>query len=122
MPSYKLFTTKSGNDPAQEGVAVSGAGSKFSAKFRHNGQGLCSFTLRWTGNLVGTFKLYYSDKDQPDPTSTTDWKQDPSWTPTNPAGSAGSESYQISGISKRWVMVEFVWTSGSGTLFGEQGA
>lgn len=126
MPSYKLFSTRTAGNAGYllEGVAVSGgAGSYFrSTKFRGSPQGLLSFTLRWTGTPTGVFTLWYSDKDSPDPASETDWKQDTTWSPTNPAGAAGEASYQISGISKRWVKVRYENTAGSGNVFGEQGA
>lgn len=104
-----------------EGVAVSGALSYYSLKMCPSPEGLISFILRWTGTPTGTFTLWFSNKDVPDETSDTDWVQDATWAPTNPAGAASKAAYAIGNLSHRWVRVKYTNSASTGTIFGEQG-
>lgn len=120
MPSYYLFETRLADNTAtsSDGVAVTGTGTSYSNKMSVRPEGEVGFQLKWTGTPTGACTLWYSDMDQPALATDADWVQDVSWSPTNPAGSASSVKYVISGLRARWVRVKYVNASGSGRLFG----
>lgn len=122
MPSYRLYETRSADAMAvaKDGVAVSGTGVYRSVKMRPDPRHGLAFHLWWDGTPSGTFELFWSDKEQPDVTTDTDWKKDASWTPTNPAGAANSEKYSITSIKGAWAIVKYTNASGSGNLFGRE--
>lgn len=124
MPSYRLFETRSADAAAvaSDGVAVSSTNTYRSKKMKPSAEGLLAFQLDWTGTPAGTFTLWYSNKDRPDEASDTDWVQDTTWSPTQPAGAAGKAAYTLGNLRHRWVLVKYVNASGTGTLTGRQGA
>lgn len=101
-----------------DGVAVSSTNTYYSKPMiGENATGL-SLQLEWSGTPAGVLTFWESDKPFPDLTSDTDWVQDTSFTPVNPAGSAGK--FHADGFQKRskWKRVKYVNASGSGTLKG----
>lgn len=118
--TYRLFTTvdesSQGSRYVTDGEA--GAGTMYSSKMQPDREGNLGFTLETTGTLTGTFTLWYSDEDQPNEASDTDWVQDTTWVPTNPAGAATKVKYAIAEIKARWVRVKLVVSGGAGTVYG----
>lgn len=118
----RLFLTDVVSDSGSlfrfEGVAASSTNTYYSQKMQPDDEGLLGFTLETTGTLTGTFTLWYSDEDQPALATDTDWVQDTSWSPTNPAGSTTKVKYVVSGLRGKWARVKYVNGSGTGNLLG----
>lgn len=121
--TYRLFTTKTVSDEGasytEDGVAASSTDTYYSNKMAPGSDDL-GFTLQTTGTLTGTFTLWYSDKDKPVLTDDTDWVQDTSWVPTNPAGATTKVKYSIDGLECAWARVKYVNSGGTGNLLGYQ--
>lgn len=126
-PRYHLFVTEYTNtsSPASAGglyqdfyVAASSTDTYYSRKMQVSEEGLVGFTLETTGNLTGVFTLWYSDEDRPSLSDDTDWVQDTSWVPTNPAAGTTKVKYVIADLKCRWVRVKYVNASGTGNLIG----
>lgn len=121
-PSYKMFTTRTalatGGVTQTDGVAASSTNTYYSNKMQPHRHGL-GFQLETTGTLTGTFTLWWSDEEAPTLADDTDWAQDTSWSPTNPAGSTTKVKYAVEGIKGRWARVKYVNASGTGNLLGE---
>lgn len=118
--SYKLFVTDTvsagGSLFHTDGVAASG--TQYSKKMKPSPTGDLGFTLESTGTVTGTFTLWYSDEDSPSEANDTDWVQDTTWVPTNPAGAATKTKYVVSGLRARWARVKHVTSGGAGNLLG----
>jgi len=121
--SYKLFETRLADNTAlaTEGVAVSGTGVYYGNKMSINQRGDVGFELRFVGTAAGVLTFWFSDMDNPSVANDTDWIQDDSWTPTNPAGADLKVKYARDGIKGRWARIKYVNASGSGTLYGREG-
>lgn len=121
-PSYKLFVTRTalatGGVTQTDGVAASSTNTYYGNKMnpRENSLG---FQLQTTGTLTGTFTLWWSDEENPSVSDDTDWVQDTSWSPTNPAGSTTKVKYSVTDVRARWARVKYVNASGTGDLLGE---
>lgn len=120
MNSYSVFnngSTTDANAPAPEGkVNPTGTvySSMWSGYFR-DGYGL---HVQYTGTLTGTLTLWMSDKRNPSEADDSDWVQDTTFSPTNPAGAAGKfrdDGGNAKALRKR---LKYVHSSGAGTLFG----
>lgn len=101
-----------------DGVAVSGTNTYYSKPFggaHSDGQ---SIHLEWSGTPTGTFTLWASDKPNPSETDDTDWVQDTTFSPTNPAGSASKMMDTTSNMKANLKRIKYVNASGSGTLKG----
>ena len=118
--SYSVFQTQSATDanaPSTQGV-VNPSGTVYSVPWtgRHSdGYGLTVFT---TGTLTGTFTLWATDKQSPSTADDSDWVQDTSFSPTNPAGAAvkfRDDTNTFKALHKR---LKYVHSSGSGTITG----
>lgn len=116
---YRLLTTVDntvmGN--VTDGVALSGAGTTYTTKFSGHWSDVFALMIQWTGTLAGTLTLWATDKEQPDETSDNDWVQDTTFSPTNPAGSAGKFRDNVANGVARWWRIKYVNTSGAGSLF-----
>jgi len=115
MPNYQVYEnteTKGGT------LAISGTSTYYSdAIMARDGQAV-SFHLVWTGTPTGTFTLWYSNVPNADASSDTDWVQDTTYSPTNPAGSASKSFVTIGNLVANRVRLKYVNASGSGTLAG----
>jgi hypothetical protein len=120
--SYQLFltdvTSDSGSLFRTPGVAASSTNTYYSQKMAPDREGLLGFQLETTGNLTGTFTLWYSDEERPALGTDTDWVQDTSWSPTNPAAGTTKVKYVVAGLKARWARVKYVNASGTGNLLG----
>lgn len=117
-----LYVTTTADSVAEttEGVAVSSTNTYYSQPFSSPYAAGFSVRLAWTGTPTGTFTLWFSNKENPDRTSDSDWNQDTTFSPTNPAGSAGSMGDGgIGNAHARLWRIKYVNASGSGTLTGQ---
>lgn len=120
--SRRIFETRTADNVAHasDGVAVTGANTYRSLKMAIDKYGMLGFEIRFTGTPTGTLTLWFSDLDQPDVTSDTDWIQDTTWAPVNPAGAAIKTKYTVSSLRGRWALVKYVNSASSGTIFGKE--
>lgn len=118
--SYKLFVTDTvspgGSLFHTDGVTASG--TQYSKKMLPSREGHLGFTIESTGTVTATLTLWYSDEENPSEASDTDWVQDTSWSPTNPAGAATKVKYVVEGLRARWARVKSVTSGGAGNLLG----
>lgn len=116
----KLFITYPADSfaPPSEGVEVSSTNTYYSDMFGAASSDGQSIHLEWSGTPTGTFTLWCSDKPNPDESSDTDWVQDTSFSPTNPAGSASKMLDSGGNMKSNLKRIKYVNTSGTGTLYG----
>lgn len=117
----QIFYTRSGTDanaPAVTGATMTSTNTVYSdvwTGLAADGYGL---TLFWTGTPTGTFTLWMTDKPNPSLADDSDWIQDTTFSPTNPAGAAG-KFRDDTNTAKSWrKRVKYVNASGTGTLTG----
>lgn len=116
-----IFYTRSGTDanaPSVVGAAMTSTNTVYSdvwTGLAADGYGL---TLTWTGTPTGTFTLWMTDKPNPSLADDSDWTQDVTFTPTNPAGSAGKFRDDASNAKAWRKRIKYVNASGTGTLTG----
>lgn len=116
MANYQIYRA-SGTDP-NTGVAVSSTTTYYSEIFAARGTSPVSIHLVWSGTPTGTFTLWYSNKPVPGLAADTDWVQDTTWAPTNPAGSASKAFYTLGNLTATRVRLKYVNASGSGNILG----
>lgn len=112
MPNYKVYTDAT----ASGGVAVSSTNTYYSTAIGAVDGQAVSFHCVWTGTPTGTFTLWYSNKPNADASSDTDWVQDTTFSPTNPAGSASKSFVTVGNLTALRVRLKYVNASGSGTI------
>lgn len=120
MPAFKAFLSTPAI-PGDKPVGViqpNGAGTFYGQAVGGSGSGQ-SIHLRWTGTLLGTFTLWYSNRKDPDLTTDTDWVLDSSSTLANPAGAAGATFMDTFNSNAKLRRLKYVNTSGAGILDGE---
>lgn len=110
MP-YPLFSTA----PVTDGVAVTGAGTTYSAPIRLTEASGFATQLAWTGTPTGALTLWASNKETPNFATDADWVQITTTIP-QPAGAAGNGAHEV---STRFAMLryKYVAASGTGVLF-----
>lgn len=115
-----FFTTDTDAAGGQNlGVTVSSTNTYYSAVFSSPYCLGFSLSMEWTGTPTGVFTLWYSNEDSPNLANDTDWQQDTSFTPTNPAGAPGTMGDNVTnGQGARW-RVKYVNASGTGVLTGQ---
>lgn len=115
--SIKLFVTRNDNDPAKNGVAVSGTSTYYSEMW--GGMGAEGYDLQvvWSGDPTGTLTLQVSNVPNPNEANDTDWVTTTETTMVNPAGSA-SKFRVVTMTSPGKKRLKYVNSSGSGTLTG----
>lgn len=118
--SAKIFGSAfDGSNQMELGEAVTGAATFYGLKVRlPRRDGRFSVHLGWTGTPTGTFTLWFSNLPNPGEADDSDWVQDTTWAPTNPAGSAGKSFVTTGNLAGEWVRVKYVNASGTGTLYG----
>lgn len=119
--NYSIYTTRSTTDsnaPAVGGVAVSGTNTYYSDAMSGTNADGFGLQLQWTGTPTGTFTLWMSDDEFPNFSSDTDWVQDTSFAPSNPAGAPGNMRDDVANAKARWKRVKYVNASGTGVLKG----
>jgi hypothetical protein len=115
VPNYQIYQDNTSTNGA---VAVSSTNTYYSDAFAARDGRAVSFHLVWTGTPTGTFTLWYSNKPNADASSDSDWVQDTTFSPTNPAGSASKGFYTVGNLCAERIRVKYVNASGSGTLIG----
>lgn len=116
-----FFTTDTDAAGGQSlGVTVSSTNTYYSAVFSSPYCLGFSLSMEWTGTPTGTFTLWFANKDNPILTTDADWFQDTAFSPTNPAGSAGSMGDGGIGNAQaaKW-RVKYVNASGTGVMTGQ---
>lgn len=119
--SFSVFTTRSATDPGAPntvGVSVSGTPTIYSDMWSGedaDGYGLTVFT---TGTLTGTFTLFMTDKPQPSLADDTDWVQDTTFAPTNPAGAPVKFRDDAGNAKASKKRLKYVNASGTGIITG----
>jgi hypothetical protein len=105
--------------PQQEklGEAISGAAAFYSLPVELFDGGRFAVHAGWTGTISGTLDLQYTALANPDLATDTDWQTDSTWTPTDPAGSAGSTFVPSGNVVARWIRLKYTNALGSGTLW-----
>jgi hypothetical protein len=108
----------SASDPGDDliGVSVSGASTYYSDPFTADSGRAVSIHVVWTSTPTGTFTLWYSNKPNPSLADDTDWVQDTTWSPTNPAGSASKAFYTIGNLTALRCRLKYVNSASSGTI------
>lgn len=118
--NYSLYNTREAPGvfaPSKvPGLAVTGTNTYYSDPIGPRADGW-GYHFEWTGTPTGTFTLWRSNKPNPDLTSDADWIQISTFTPTNPAGSAGKFGDDVSFTNFKLYRFKYVNASGSGTLF-----
>jgi hypothetical protein len=117
--SFKLLVTQdaSAMGTLTEGVAASSTNTYRSLKALLDGDAASlGLEFETTGTLTGTWTLWYSNEMFPDETTDTDWTQDTSFVPTNPAGAASRFFSSLGNVNARWVRVKYVNASGTGNI------
>jgi len=115
---YSIFRTQPADSfaPPTAGVTVSGTNTYYSKTWGaadSDGHGL---QVVWSGTPTGTLSMWCSDKPYPSETDDTDWVQDTSWVPTNPAGSAGKFRDDAGNMKAYRKRLKYVNASGTGLL------
>jgi hypothetical protein len=117
---FSVYTTSNGSDanaPKQDGLAITSNGTYYSDMWTGrlaDGYGL---TVLTTGTLTGTFTLWMTDKPFPNLANDSDWVQDTTFAPTNPAG-AGVSFRDDAGNAKAFhKRLKLVVSGGTGTAF-----
>ena len=118
---YSIFNTRSGTDanaPALVGASLTGVVTAYSDPWSGESADGFNLSVFTTGTLSGTFTLWMTDKPYPGLADDTDWIQDTSFAPTNPAG--GAVKFQdAAGNTKAYrKRLKFVNASGTGTITG----
>lgn len=119
--NFSIYNTRSATDtnaPSSQGVAVSSTSTFYSDVFTGLGADGYGLQLQWTGTPNGTFTLWMSDKLNPGLADDTDWVQDTTFAPTNPAGAAGKFRDDASNSKSLRKRIKYVNSSSAGTLFG----
>lgn len=116
--SYSIFKTQPADSgaPRQDGVAVSGTNTYYSDPWGAPGADGHSIQVVYSGTPTGTFTLWYSNKNNPDRASDTDWVQDSSFAPTNPAGAGGKFGDNAANFKANLKRLKYVNASGTGTI------
>ena len=115
---YRMFTTVDSTPMGNvtDGVAVTGTNTYYSTKWTAQWSDVWAMMITWSGTPTGTLTLWASDKEAPSEADDTDWVQDTTFSPTNPAGSAGKFRDNVANGAARWWRLKYVNSSGSGTL------
>lgn len=117
MRNLCIYKANSNGDDLT-GVSVTGTSTYYSTPFSADNGRPVSLHLVWTSTPTGTFTLWYSNKPNPSLADDTDWVQDTTWSPTNPAGSASKAFYTIGNLTAVRCRVKYVNASSSGTIIG----
>lgn len=120
MVNAQIWNTRPVSPPGgtQPGVTVSATNTYYSDPWTARDSAGYSLSQFATGTMTGTFTLWATDKRNPDLTSDTDWVQDTTFAPTNPAGSTVKfldSASNMPGLKKR---LKYVNASGTGVLLG----
>lgn len=113
---YKIFGDGPPDSPATPTQAVSGATTYYSQPVSVPDGKALSLHVVFGGTPTGTVTLWYTNKPNADRTSDTDWVQDTTFTPTNPAGAAIKHFYTVGNLQAVSVRLKYVNSAGSGTL------
>ena len=116
-----IFNTRSGTDanaPKIDGVTLSGAGTTYSDLWSGMNSDGASITVFTTGTLTGTFTLWFTDKRNPSTADDSDWTQDTTFAPVNPAGAASKFSDSMGNAKALRKRLKYVNASGAGTITG----
>lgn len=120
MTNFDLFIAAktNGNDPNLPGVSVSSTNTYYSKIIGGSHSTSKATHIWWTGTPNGTLTKWHSDKVAPSLADDTDWVEDSSYDPTDPAGSATGFREEKTGVSARWTRYKYVNASGTGVLYG----
>lgn len=116
---YSVYNTRSGTDanaPVLVGVSVSGTPTVYSDMWTGESADGYNLSVFTTGTLTGTWTLWMTDKIQPTLADDSDWIQDTTFSPTNPAGAA-TKYMDAGGNAKAYrKRLKYVNASGTGTI------
>ena len=115
----QIFNTRSGTDanaPAIAGVTASGTNTYYSDPFSGMDSDGASHTVFTTGTLTGTFTLWFTDIRNPTLADDSQWTQDTTYAPTNPAGAAVKFTDSMGNAKALRKRLKYVNASGSGTI------
>lgn len=117
--TYAIFTQTDANDAGAPTsyLVTNPTGTVYSALWtgRHSdGYGLTVIT---TGSLTGTFTLWMTDKAHPSTADDTDWVQDTTFSPSNPAGGAVKFRDDGGNAKAGFKRLKYVHSSGTGTIY-----
>lgn len=120
--SYDLYVTAEVNSlgALSDGVAASSTNTYRSLPLLlGQDAGSLSLDIETTGDLTGTWTLWYSNKQNVDLTaaSDADWVQDTTFSPTNPAAGVTHWFVSIGNVNARLVRLKYVNASGTGNIF-----
>lgn len=111
-----VFRTAGGAGDTQ-GAAVSGTGTTYSDITEVSRILNPSYHLEWTGTPTGTFTVWGSNKDSPNPATDADWFSPPlAVAIVQPAGSASKDFIDLTGWPFRKVRLKYVNASGAGVI------
>lgn len=120
MSAFSIFDTVLADATGirTAGIAVTGTNTYYSDVWSGKFADVWDIMLQWTGTPTGTFTLWATDKGDPGLADDSDWVQETSFTPTNPAGAAGKMRDNAANATGRKWRLKYVNSAGSGTLFG----
>ena len=121
MATYSIFTTESATDPnapAKDGISVSGAATHYSKPWTGKDADGYSSSIFYTGTPTGAFTMWGTDKPNPSLADDTDWIQDTTFVPVNPAGAAGKFGDDAGNSKKALKRLKYVNSGGSGVVTG----
>jgi hypothetical protein len=116
IPKGNMYRTAGGAGDT-DGVAVSGALTFYSDMTDVSSILNPSYHLVWTGTPTGTFTVWGSNKEDPNPANDNDW-----FNPTlavaivQPAGSASKDFVDLSGWPFRKVRLKYVNSASTGVI------
>jgi len=116
---YSVYNTRSltdANAPATVGTAVSSTNTAYSDMWSGESADGYGLTVTFSGTPTGTFTLWMTDNPSPGLANDTDWVQDTTFVPTNPAGAAGKFRDDGGNAKAYRKRLKYVNASGSGTV------
>lgn len=114
-----IYNTRSGTDanaPVTVGTTVSSTSTFYSDMWSGADNDGYSLSVFFTGTPTGTFTQWFTDKPQPSLADDTDWIQDTSFSPTNPAGAAGKFGDPVGNAKGFRKRLKYVNASGTGVI------
>src|SRR5215207_1960685 len=117
MPTpYKIYGEGPPDSPADPALAVTGANTYYSQPVGVPDGKALGLEVVFVGTMTGTLSLWLTNKPNADRASDTDWIQDTTFTPTNPAGAGIKNFYTVGNLTCTSARLKYVNSAGSGTL------
>lgn len=113
---YKIWGDGPIDSPASPTQVVSGTDTYYSQPVGVPDGKPVSFHVTFTGTPTGTLSLWYTNKPNANRANDTDWVQDSTFTPSNPAGAGVTAFYTVGNLTCKSARLKYVNAAGSGTV------